>query len=126
MMPYWIISLIGSGMVILGMIILLRPLAGPVIIDFVSKRGKGRLYLVGAIRIFLGLLLLFSAQESRAYSFVISLGIIIFTAGLLTFFISQNKIMAIFSYWKEKPLYVFRLFSCLVMAIGFGLIYAAF
>ena len=121
----WIVLLIGMLMVIWGLIILLRPLTVPVLIDFFCK-GKKRIYNIGVIRIVLGLLLLFSAKATKAYFLIITLGIIIFTAGLLVFFIPQDKIVSFLSYWKEKPSYIFRLLSLLVIAIGFGLVYAAF
>ncbi len=120
----WIIFLIGLVTVIWGLAVLLRPTVIYSMLNFFSK-GKKNVNILGTLRIILGVLLLLFARETKFYFFVIIFGIIVFTAGLLTLCLPQEKIMLFLSFWKKKPSYIFRILSLVSITVGFGLIYSA-
>ena len=92
---------------------LVRPLLTP-----------GALYIVAAIRVVFGLLLLLVASASRMPRTVRVLGIIIVVAGVLTPFFGVERSQAVFDWWSAQPSSFMRTWAGLAVVFGCFVIYA--
>ena len=94
---------------------LVRPLLTP-----------GALYVVAAVRIAFGLLLLLAASASRMPRTVRVLGIIIVVAGVLTPFFGVERSRAVFNWWSAQPSSLMRAWAGLAVVFGCFVIYTLF
>jgi uncharacterized membrane protein len=80
------------------------------------------LYIIAAVRIVFGTLLLWVAPESRMPKTVRAIGFIIVVAGLLTTVFGVERSEAVFNWWSSQdPLFV-RAFFALPIVVGVFLV----
>jgi hypothetical protein len=107
------VALIIVGLGLLGvaspalLLDLARPLLSPV-----------ALYVVAAVRVAFGVVLLIAASGSRMPRTVRILGIIIVVAGVLTPFLGVERSQAIFDWWSQQPAWFMRLWAALPIILG--------
>ena len=88
---------------------------------------SGAFYVIGAVRIGLGLLLISVASSSRAPRTLRVVGYLIVIAGIttvLTGLLAMERARALIAWWLEQGPGVVRLAGALVLAIGGFLAYA--
>ena len=108
--------------VILGAIGIIRPeaLLG-VARHFQSPAG---LYVAAAIRIVLGVALLFAASTSRAPGVIRVLGIVVLVAGFITPFVGPERARAIIDWWSSQGPLSMRAWGGFALAFGSFLVWA--
>ena len=84
----------------------------------------GALYVVAAVRIVFGLLLLLVASSSRMPRTVRVLGFMIIVAGVLTPFFGVERSQAVFNWWSAQPSSFMRAWAGLAVVFGCFVIYA--
>jgi len=117
-----LVKLIGLIIVVMGAVILLNPVAMRWLIDF-WKEGK-RIYLVGLLRLLIGIILLLAASQCKLPGVVTTLGILILLGGLLIFLLGLEKVRSMLDWWSKKPPAALRLMGSIALAIGLLLFYS--
>ena len=84
----------------------------------------GGLYLVAALRVVFGVVLLLAAPSSRAPTVLRLLGMITFIAGLITPLFGIERARAIFEWWFARGPAFMRLWTALAVAFGAFVVYA--
>ena len=118
----WIILIAGSLAIILCLAILIVPKTLRRIIDFLSL--GSRIYLVGIIRIVLGVMLLILATHCRLWGYVVTVGLLASASGLSLFFFPLRRTKKLLSRLQNQSNLVLRLFAILALVIWALLIYA--
>jgi len=86
---------------------------------------RGRMvYLVGILRLAIGLLLLISARECEHTRVVIALGILFLISGASVFIIRLDKIKTTLNWFSKRSTTMIRLIALLPLAIGAVIIWA--
>ncbi|KPK38997.1 MAG: hypothetical protein AMJ78_09145 [Omnitrophica WOR_2 bacterium SM23_29] len=117
-----LVKLIGIVIVAMGIIFLLNPEAMKRVINYWGQ-GK-RLYLVGILRLLIGVVLLLSASQCRLVGAIVTLGILVLLGGIIIFALGLEKVKSILDWWDKKPLSVLRLLALIALAIGALLLYS--
>lgn len=118
-----LVRLIGIFIVGMGMTFLLKP---KMLKQFVAFLEKGRrLYLVGTLRIFIGIILLLAASQCRLVGVVVTLGILALIGGITIFALRLERIKSMLSWWNRRSLLVLRLMGLIALALGALLLYSA-
>ena len=109
-------SLVGLFFILIGIAGVLWP-AGLMTIgyDVVTPIG---LYVVAALRIGIGLVLVLAASASRMPITLRVLGTVIFVAGLVTPFVGVDRARAMLDWWTAQGLVFIRLSCSVAIAIG--------
>ena len=118
----WIILAIGFLAIALCLAILIAPKTLRKIIDFFSI--GSRIYLAGAIRIALGVMLLVLATHSRLWGYVVTLGLLATTAGVSTFFLALKRTKKLLARLRNQSNLTLRLFAIAGLALWALLVYA--
>jgi hypothetical protein len=82
------------------------------------------LYGAAAIRILLGIALLFAAQGSRAPGVLRILGVVVLVAGFVTPFFGPDRARAIVDWWSSQGHLVIRACAAFALALGCFLVWA--
>ena len=106
----------GAVIVLLGAIILAKPDALKRVIEF-FERG-GRFYLVGALRVALGIILMASAGQFQWSGEILAIGILVLLSGVVTLFLGLDRVRATGEWWKRQPALLTRLWAVLAIAVG--------
>jgi len=86
---------------------------------------RGRMvYLVGMLRLAIGLLFLVSARECEHTRFVIALGILFLISGASVFIIRLDKIKTTLNWFSKRSMITIRLIALLPIVIGAVIIWA--
>ncbi len=109
-------SLVGVFFIFIGIASVARP-AGLMAMGYYIVTPIG-LYVVAALRIGIGLVLVVAASASRAPNTLRILGTIIFVAGLVTPFVGVDRTRAMLDWWTAQGPVFIRLSSCVAIAIG--------
>lgn len=117
-----VVKFIGLLVIILGAIFLFKPEAIKNLWNFFEK-GK-KIYLAGALRIIAGIIFLLSASDCRLRGFIAVLGLLFLLSGMLIFFIGPDKIKILLRWWGERPLFVLRIVSVVILGLGVLIVYA--
>lgn len=117
------IFIVGLIILIFGVAVLIKPLFTKKLFHFIAK-GR-RIYIVGILRIVLGVLFLIGALSCDYYGIIIFFGILFCIAGLPIFIMKFEKIKAILNWFDQKPVSFMRLVAILAMLIGALIAYAA-
>jgi hypothetical protein len=118
----WVALLVGVLMACLGV----AGLAMPALLFEAARASQNPplLYVAAAVRIVIGAVLFLAASGSRASTALSVLGVIIFTAGLLTPFVGAGAAQLILDFWNVFGAITVRAFATLAIAIGALVIYA--
>ncbi len=84
-----------------------------------------RVYVLGGIRILVGLILLLSALQCRIVWIVFVVGLLAIISGATIFVFGAEKSKEVIKAWQEKPDKTLRSISLIVVAIGLVLLYSA-
>jgi hypothetical protein len=84
----------------------------------------GALYVVAAVRITFGIVLVSVASASRLPKTIKVLGIVIIVAGVLTPFFGVERSQAVFDWWSSQSALFMRAWSGLAVICGLFVIYA--
>jgi hypothetical protein len=117
------IFIVGLIILLFGAAILIKPLFTKKLFHFIAK-GK-RIYLVGILRIILGVLFLIGALSCDYYGIIIFFGILFCVSGLTIFIMKFERLKAIMNWFDQKPVSFMRLMAILAMLIGAIITYAA-
>jgi hypothetical protein len=82
------------------------------------------LYAIAAVRIALGLALMFAARESRAPRAIRVVGAIVISAGFATPFFGVERTRDVLNWGSGPGLMYLRLAACIAIALGGFLVYA--
>ena len=82
------------------------------------------LYIVAALRIAIGLVLVRVAPDSRTPKILRIVGVLIIIAGVLTPFFGVERSRAIFDWWSSQGLMFMRLGAGVAVAFGLFIVYA--
>jgi hypothetical protein len=114
--------LVGILIVVLGLVGAVTPEA-LVTIGQRSVTSAG-LYVVAAVRVVIGLVLLGASSASRMPRTIRVIGIVVLVAGLTTPFLGVERARVIMNWMLAPGLVVMRLWALLAMAFGVFIIYA--
>lgn len=81
------------------------------------------LYVIAALRVFIGLLLIVAAKASRMPRLVRILGSIVLVAGIATPLFGVDRSVAILDWYARQGLFVLRLAALVLVAAGAFMIY---
>ena len=115
---------------IVGILILVLSIMGIIYPDAMKKvalffvEGK-RLYIVGVIRIIIGICLLLAASQAKIPIIILILGIIILVAGIFCFLIGPEKMKPKINAIMEKSANIRRLLAVIAFIIGALMVYSA-
>jgi uncharacterized membrane protein YidH (DUF202 family) len=82
------------------------------------------LFFVAAIRIVLGLALLFTAPTSRAPELIRILGVVIIVMGIITPFFGLERFRRLLDWWSAQGPAFVRVWAIVALALGLALAYA--
>jgi hypothetical protein len=118
----FVVALFGAAVVGLG----LAGLASPArLLDLVSRAQTTLgLYLIAALRIFLGVAFWLAADASRAPLGLKVFGVLAFVAGVATPLFGLRRFAALVDWWRRQPEAVVRAWSALVAVFGASLVWA--
>lgn len=89
-------------------------------------QSQGGLYFIAAVRLLLGVALLFAAPASRAPTYLQVLGAVALLSGVATPFFGVRRFEAILDWWRARPAGLVRLWAILVAVFGLSLVWAVF
>jgi hypothetical protein len=114
--------LVGLFIVAIGMCSVAAPHGLLTAVRFVlTPRG---LYLVAAVRVVFGVILVLVAPSSRAPRVLRLLGFIMLVAGLTTPFVGVDRARAVLDWWSAQDPAFMRLWAGLAVALGAYVVYA--
>ena len=119
----WLVVLLGVVFVGSGLWGLVRPTAGIELARRTLARDHG-LPLVVLVRVVIGLLLLFSAEQTRLPGLIFALGALSLAAAALLPLLGKDEITPWIDWWAELPTPILRTWLALSLAFGLVLIYA--
>lgn len=117
-----LIKLIGIYLIAIGVVVLFTPKAYNKILKFFRK--EKRVYIAGILRIFLGILFLSAAQQSRLKIFLVVIGILTVIGGILIFVPKQKKLQEMIDWFDKIPSIFIRLWGIVAIILGALLIYS--
>ena len=117
------IFIVGLVILLFGVAILIKPLSTKKIFYFIAK-GR-RIYIVGILRIALGVLFLIGALSCSIPWLIILIGILSCASGLAIFIMKFERIKAIMNWFDQKSLFFIRLMGIIALLIGALIAYAA-
>lgn len=110
---------------IIACIGLVGVLSPPLLLDFLrALRSSGALYVVAAVRIVFGVVLVLAAPASRLPRTLRVLGTIIIVAGLVTPLFGLERTRALLEWWTSQPSWAMRAWASVAVAFGVFLVYA--
>jgi len=118
-----VIKSLGVLFVLIGVAYLLRPDIIKGLMGF-FKKGR-RIYFAGVLRFALAVIFLTAATECRMPRVIGAFGIIFLLSGALIFLLGPDRIRAIFDWYEQQPIVVFRIIASVVAAVGVIVIFSA-
>ena len=118
-----LIILIGSFLVLVGLVVLIVPRAMTQTLKvFLDRRW---IPAASLIRIVLGLVCILGAAETRLPTFVLGFGVLVVIAGIAIPFIGFERIERWVHFWIRQSDAVLRLWSVAVIGLGSVLVWSA-
>ena len=118
-----LVKLIGIFMASMGITVILNPNVMKKMISY-WRQGK-RIYIGGLLRAVFGTIFLLSVLQARLPEVIYVLGILFLITALIIFIMGLEKAKAVLGWWDKRPLFILRIMSILVLAIGALVIYSA-
>lgn len=116
------IKIIGIFFVTMAVSFLMRPEWVLNVIQFAAK--GSRVYIIGAIRLFLAATFLIAARECARPPVIAAIGVLFLVSGLFIFAAGADKMCSMIEWFQRKPLWLFRLLAVVHFAFGCLIIYA--
>ena len=105
-----------------GIWLIIRPQICATMMGFLVR---GRMvYLVGLLRLAIGVLLLVSATDCEHVWVVITIGVLFLISGTLVFVIQLDKLKAKLTWFSQRSMTTIRLMALLPLAIGAVMVWA--
>jgi uncharacterized membrane protein YidH (DUF202 family) len=89
-----------------------------------SRQTTAALYLATALRLVLGVALLFAASSSKAPDVLQVVGVVIIVAGLATPFLGVERFRKLLARWSTLGSGFIRAWACFLLVLSFLLVYA--
>ena len=117
------VKVIGVLLILAGTLYLINPRLMRKVIDFFSI--GTRLYVVGVIRLALGILFLYAASQADIQWIIITIGILMIISAIIIFAMGTKKMCLLLDFYKQQNDTVLRLLSLVALIFGILIIYAA-
>jgi len=111
-----LVKLFAIAIIIHGCFLMLRPENLKVMLSWV-KEGN-RLYLIAAVRLIIGAILMIAASECRIEGIVLVLGVILFFSGVAGFMLKKEGMMKIVAWGEKRSLHDVRVIGTVALAFG--------
>ena len=118
-----VVKSLGVIFILAGIVFLVKPEIVKKTIAFLSC-GR-RIYGVGVLRVFIGILFILSASRAHKEGIILTLGIIILLSGIGVFLLGSDRLKKILSWYADKPFILMRIAAVLLISFGVLTIYAA-
>jgi uncharacterized protein YjeT (DUF2065 family) len=118
-----IIRVIGTFIVCMGLVYLIKPGVIKALISFFSK--GARLYFAALVRFALAIVFLMGAKECKITWVIVVFGLIFLLSGLLIFMLGLERARGILKWYLEQPAPILRMLAIVVLAVGLIIVYAA-
>jgi hypothetical protein len=118
-----IIKVIGTVIVCIGLIFLIRPEIMRAAVRFFSK--GSRLYLAAMLRFALAIVFIMGARHCGLRWVIVMFGLIFLLSGLLIFLLGLERAKGIIRWYQEQPIIIFRVVAGIVLGVGLIIVYAA-
>jgi hypothetical protein len=118
-----IIKVIGTVIVCIGLVFLIRPEIMRATTRFFSK--GSRLYLAAMMRFALAIVFIMGARHCGRTWIIVMFGLIFLLSGLLIFMLGLQKAKGIIKWYMEQPKFVSRVVAGIVLGVGLIIVYAA-
>jgi len=84
------------------------------------------LYWIAGFRILVGVALLLASPSSRVPAYLQAIGALAIVSGVASPFFGARRFEVILEWWRQRPPWVVRVWSALVLLFGLSLVWAAF
>ena len=118
-----VIKVIGTVIVCIGLVYLVKPAVLKATMRFFSK--GSRMYLAALVRFALAIVFFMGARHCGIRWIIVMFGLIFLLSGLLIFMLGLNKAKDIIRWYLEQPLVLLRIVAVIVLAVGLIIVYAA-
>jgi uncharacterized protein YjeT (DUF2065 family) len=118
-----VIKVIGTVIVCIGLVYLVKPAVLKTTMRFFSK--GSRMYLAALVRFALAIVFFMGARHCGIRWIIVMFGLIFLLSGLLIFMLGLNKAKDIIRWYLEQPLVLLRIVAVIVLAVGLIIVYAA-
>jgi len=118
-----IIKAIGTVIVCIGLIFLIRPEIMRETTRFFSK--GSRLYLAAMVRFALAIVFIMGARHCGIKWVIVMFGLIFLLSGLLIFMLGLQKAKGIIRWYLKRPKFISRVVAGIVLGVGLIIVYAA-
>lgn len=118
-----LVALIGTLLAVMGLVVMAVP--GAMRTALKSFLHPGWIPLAVVIRILIGLICIFGADETRLPSVVLAFGVLILLSGFAIPILGFGRIEQLAKFWLGQPDWVVRSWSVMALALGGLLVWAA-
>jgi uncharacterized protein YjeT (DUF2065 family) len=118
-----IIRVIGTVIICIGLVFLIRPEIMRATTRFFSK--GSRLYLAAMVRFALAVIFIMGARYCGRTWIIVMFGLIFLLSGLLIFMLGLQRAKGILRWYLEQPKFISRVIAGIVLAVGLIIVYAA-
>lgn len=118
-----LVALIGTFLMVVGLGVLMAPqLLRQTVSVFLDRRWMP---VASIVRMVLGLVCIFGADETRLPGFVLAFGILILISGVAIPLVGFERLERFVNFWLQKSNAIIRLWSVAVITLGGALVWAA-
>jgi uncharacterized protein YjeT (DUF2065 family) len=118
-----IIKIIGTVIVCMGLVYLIKPGIIRALIGFFSK--GIRLYFAALVRFALAVVFLMAAKECKIPWVIVTFGLIFLLSGLLIFMLGLDRAKGVLKWYIQQPSFILRILATVVLIVGLIIVYAA-
>jgi uncharacterized protein YjeT (DUF2065 family) len=118
-----VIKVIGTVIVVMGLVYLIKPQILKEIMRFFAK--GGRLYLAALVRFALAIVFFLGARHCGIRWVIVMFGLIFLLSGLLIFMLGLQRARGIINWYQKQPIVIFRIMAIVVLIVGLIILYSA-
>ena len=118
-----VIKIIGTVIVCIGLVYLIKPEIFRVIMGFFVK--GNRLYIAAVIRFSLAIVFFLGARHCGIKWVIVLFGLIFLLSGLLIFMLGLERAKGVIRWYQEQPSFVYRIVAIIVLSVGLIITYSA-